>query len=258
MKGKSLAIFTAYLYTTIVFPSLWGYPTIERAEELFSSENISNQNIDFYRDKEYNEFLNLLWKERHAASEEERFRMKKFFLSTLTSIVVRVSTNAVDEGTTSYAVRKGRGDAFSSALRSFGDSFRTNVTDCFAIASYIDRVRPTPFVETVTNRLESIIFITKDAKKREEWQRRRKEKMERERPILELQRRVKFANDNVRDYRRALFDLCNACVLANRRLMDDEAFAAFTNRVVELSKPDETESKFYLFNHLDEVRRRSP
>ena len=175
--------------------------------------------------------------------------MKDFFLSTLTSIVVRISTNVVDDGASSRPFQSDRSYALCRAMRSFDEAFETNVTDCLAVAAYIDRVHPVFFPETETNRFESVFYITWDEKEREAWLQKRRARQERINAVLALQRRV-------RSFRRDLFDLCNSCVCANRELMDDDEFAAFTNRVVELSKPDENERKFHLFNHLDEVKRK--
>ena len=253
MNRCMLAVCMAAVGTAVVFPCRAGYPTIERAQKLFSQENLANQELDFCRDAEYNDFLNSLWTDRLEVSETDQFRMKTFFLTTLTSIVVRVSTNAVDDGTATYALED-RGFAFFNALCSFGSSFTTNVTDCLTVAAYIDRVHPVFFPETETNRFESVFYITWDEKEREAWLQKRRARQERRNAVLALQRRVRSANDSVRSFRRDLFGLCNSCVRANRELMDDTEFAAFTNRVVELSKPSEGEKR-RLFNHLDEVKR---
>ena len=227
------------------------YPTLDRARELFAPEVIAATNVDMYWGAPHNDFLNALSSQRSRSTEDERVRMKDFFVNTLTSIVVQVSTNALTEETAAYS----RGFVFNRALQSFGELFTTNVTDCLAIAAYIDRVRTVPFSESLIRRRSSVFFYSPDPKEREAWLEKRRAHLAREKPIRELQMRVSVANGNVRDYRRALFDLCNACVLANRKVMDDDEFAAFTNRVVELSKPDEREKR-RLFNHLDEVKRK--
>ena len=233
---------------------LGNYPTLERAQEIFSPENISSPEVMINEGDAY-ELVNDLWKYRAGSSMEERLRMKDFFLTALTSVVVRVSTNVVDDGTVTYALSRDRGIALPSALESFQDEFSTNVTDCLAVAAYIDRVHPVPFSESLIWRRESRLFYSPNPEKMEAWERQRMEKVAREKPIRELQQRVYRANRIVLDYRRDLFDLCNACVLANRKVMDDTEFAAFTNRVVELSKPDEREKR-RLFDHLGEVKRK--
>ena len=255
MNIRKSAIGTIALYAATVI-SCWGaVPTIERARELFSPENIADPNLDFYWGSEYNDFHNLLWTSGRTLPQDERIQMKDFFLTTLTSIVVRVSTNTVDDGTVHYRFGQDRVVAFSRALMSFGDAFETNVTDCLAIASYIDRVHLVPFSESLIWRRGGPIVIYNDPKKREAWEHKRQEQVAKEKPIRELQLRVFTDNGYVRDYRDALFDLCNSCVLANRRVMGDDDFAAFTNRVVELSKPSDAEKR-RLFAHLDEVKRK--
>ena len=239
----------------LVYCGMAAYPTLEQARELFSQENLNNPNIDMYRDPAYSVFQSNLFCCRDAETEMEKIRMKDFLLTTLTSIVVRVSTNAVDDGTATYPLCRDRGYAFASALDSIGDLFLTNVTDCLSIAAYIDRVHTVPFSESLVRKRSFVSFYSPDPKEREAWLEKRRAFLAREKPIRELQMRVSEDNDNVRNYRRALFMICNSCVLANRKVMDDEAFAAFTNRVVELSKPDESEKR-RLFGHLDEVKRR--
>ena len=227
------------------------YPTLEQARELFSPRCIAATDIDMYWGAPYNDFLNALSSQRNSATEGERILMKDFFVNAMTSIVVQVSTNALTEETAAYS----RGFAFSRALQSFGDLFATNVTDCLAVAAYIDRVHTVPFSESLIRKRSSVFFYSTDPKEREAWLEKRRAFLAREKPIRELQMRVSEDNDNVRDYRRTLFDLCNACVLANRKIMDDAEFVAFTNRVVELSKPDEREKR-RLFDHLGEVKRK--
>ena len=231
------------------------YPTLEQAQSLFSATSLDNPDIDMYRDSEYRNFLNNLFSQRGQATEQETIRMKNFLLATMTSIVVRVSTNVVDDGTATYPLSRDRGAVFGSAFRSFGNLFATNVTDCLTVADYIGQVRGVPFSESLIRRRSSVFFYSLDPKKREEWLEKQRAHQAHEKPIRELQMRVSVANGNVRDYRRSLFQICNACVLANRRVMGDDDFAAFTNRVVELSKPDDDE-KWRLFDHLDEVKRK--
>ena len=227
------------------------YPTLDEAEHLFSQENSPSDGIDADRGISVEHFLNDLVAYRNGATELERMRMKDFLLTTLTSATVRVSTNVVDDGTSKYLLERDRGMVFYRALASFQLGFVTNVTDCLSVASYVGRVRTVAFPENLIHHMESVFYVTLDAEKQNEWKRKRRERISER----ELQRRVRRANDAVLAYRSRLFDLCNACVLANRKIMDDAEFAAFTNHVVELSKPNESEER-RLFDRLDKVKRR--
>ena len=227
------------------------YPTLDLAKSLFSSNCLTDSSLNFKRSVAYRDFLLSMEGVRDESKSIDKIAMKDFLLTAMTSIVVRVSTNAVDDGASSVPYRRDRHMAFTRAFWSFGDAFTTNVADCLSIASYLGRVRTASYPDNLVHVMSSVVYITKDAEKRREWE-LKQQAWNRKR---EQQCRVWRANADVRDYRDALFDLCNSCVLANRRVMGDDDFAAFTNRVVELSKPDDDE-KWRLFDHLDEVKRK--
>ena len=220
------------------------YPTVEEVRNLFDCDRSAKV--------EYEDFLDALYANRSETPLAQRLQMKDWLLMTLTSTVVRVSTNVVDDGTVTFTRGGARGLAFRRALQSFGPDFTTNVTDCLSVAEYLGRVRTVEVPADLRNRMMSVLYVTRDPQKREEWYRKSIELRENRKKVRE---RIRLANDSILDYRRALFDLCNSCVIANRKIMDDAEFAAFTNRVVELSKPDEREKR-RLFDHLDGVRRK--
>ena len=227
------------------------YPTLDSAKFLFSSNYLADSSLYFRGNTIYGDFLLDLEREDDKAKLVDKIAMKDFLLTTMTSIVVRVSTNVVDDGASSIPYRYDRYLAFTRAFRSFDDMFKTNVTDCLSIAAYLGRIRTASYPNDLVHIISSVVYITKDAEKRREWE-LKQQAWNRKR---DLQCRVWRANADVRDYRNALFGICNSCVLANRRVMGDDDFAAFTNRVVELSKPSDAEKR-RLFAHLDEVKRK--
>lgn len=232
---------------TAVSSARGDYPTLERARELFAPEVLADTNVNLRAD-EYVEFVNDLVRSHRTATATLQNRMMNYLLTSLTSVVARVSTNTVDDGVHVFQLL---GDlTFHRAFRTF-DGFATNATACIALSDYIGRLQGVSFPSDLARMRRSATFVTDDAQRRAAWQERERRWRNKQR----LQSRVYLANNEIREFRSLLFSTCNTVVLGCREVMDDAEFAAFTNRVVELSKPDESERRC-LFDRLDEVKRK--
>lgn len=151
------------------------YPTIEEAGSLFTCGNPARADPNLSNRTEYEGFLSALRTNRCEATLPQQLQMKDFLLTALTSIVMRVSTNAVDDGMATLAQGRNRGDFLLQALQPFGLDFTTNATDCLAVAEYIGRVRTEETPGSLHNRMMSVLYVTKDPQKREEWCRKSRE-----------------------------------------------------------------------------------
>ena len=231
----------------VVFSARGAYPTLERTRELFAPEVIANTNVNLMAD-EYVEFVNDLVRSHRTTATLRQGQVMNYLLTSLTSVVARVSTNTVDDG---VHICQMLGDlTFHRAFQTF-DGFRTNSTACLALAEYIGRLQGVPFPSDLAQMRRSVSFVTTNAQRRAAWQERERKWREKQR----LQSRVFSANEEIREFRGMLFLTCNMFVLDCREVMDDAEFAAFTNRVVELSKPDEHEKR-RLFDRLEAVKRK--
>ena len=110
------------------------YPTMDRAMELFDANSVLATNVSM-RSEVYRQFSEDL--RCQTASENVR-NMETFLINAVTSIVVTVSTNVVDDGTSAFVLCN-RGYWYFDAAKTFQD-FPTNPVNCMAVATYLGGV----------------------------------------------------------------------------------------------------------------------
>ena len=215
------------------------YPSAERAHLLLSPRHVSSTNLDFTA-CQYDRFYEDL---RCDAPEDVAFEMEEFLLSSITSLVVNVSTNVVDDGTSQWLLRN-RALAIARMSRGFS-CFRTNSIGCLTVARYIGNVREVDFPMDRIGNFDNAMFFSTEPKAGEEWRRKRS----RIRGKYELQRRINDTNRAVRMYRESLIGVCGMSIEGCRATMSSEQFTSFTNRVVMLSRATKKEREM-LFGGL--------
>lgn len=114
------------------------YPSLEEARTLFSAEAMNS--ADVHMDGAYNDFHSKMLR---PASAEERRAVESVLIGAITSIVVHVSTNAVDDSV-GVEIAPDRGWYFYLLRDSLAD-FKTNATACIALAGYIGSIRRADF-----------------------------------------------------------------------------------------------------------------
>lgn len=216
------------------------YPSIARAEELFTPMILNSTNYHIRESMEFKEFANSL---NCATNIQTEIEMETFLVSVITSVVVNVSTNEVDKDSNSWLYGD-RGSAFKRLSTTFRN-FPTNAVNCLAIAEYLGRVKTVDFPDNIANtRYHHALITTNDAERAEHqakmaaWWKERNH-----------QHYVARANHAVIDYRDRLFRVCNITVRGMRPRMSDEEFATFTNNLVTVSCANETEQR-HLFEGL--------
>ena len=222
---------------------------LRTAMDLFSPDSVASTNVSFLRKEgRHMEFSREYLK--NGLTRAEYSRLESFLLNSLTSIVVHVSTNVVNDGIEGW-VLEDRGRYFKWLMEDFHD-FRTNNVACLAVASYIGRVKTVDFPTYLANRRYStfdMLFSTNTAEVAEH-NRRVAERNRALRKVRDLQSRVYQTNRAVREYRRNLCEICGIAVDGCSSVMAPEEFAAFTNRIVEVSgaSQEEQEAMFDLLN----------
>ena len=216
------------------------YPTMDRAMELFDLQSVSTTNVSM-DSVAYTQFAKDLCCQ--TTSENARI-METFLLSAVTSIVVTVSTNAVNDGTSAYILYD-RGEWFADAAKTFQD-ISTNPVNCMAVATYLGGVHG---VEFPTNLLFhgtcSITYYSPNPEKMAAFIAREQAW----RASRTLQSRVRVTNKAVDQYRKDLLSVCNVGVRGCRGIMDDAQFCTFTNQLATASNANEAERRI-LFDSI--------
>ena len=226
--------------------------TFDTTEALFSPEVMASTNVHFRRGGPHEIFLKDYHKKKSDMTDREK--IETFLLNSLTSIVVRVSTNDVNDGVEGW-VLEDRGWYYRSLALSFKD-FKTNDVNCIALASYIGRVQTVDFPTYWANSMYStfdMLFSTNTAEVAEH-NRRVAERNRALRKVRDLQSRVYQTNRAVREYRLNLCKICGIAVDGCSSVMAPEEFAAFTNRIVEVSGASQ-EEQAAMFDLLNRHRR---
>ena len=233
------------------------YPTIEEAQALFSSAQMNATNV-WLTSQSYSDFRNRLCE---PASYEDICAVENFVVCAMTSIVMRVSTNEIDESV-GVSIAHDRGWYFRTVSDSF-PGLATNSIVCLILADYLGRVAQTDFPTTLAKMRGPLIgrkmFISTNSAEMAQWQEQegaaRTERETRLHEILtlrNLQLRVAEANRSVGDYRREVFAICARSVAGCRGMMNEEEFSVFTNQVVTVSRANADEQRI-LFQYIDSV-----
>ena len=246
---KTSTLFSIAL-TAMLLPATGrcAYPSLAEAQALFSREMMNsreNTPTNTPTNSLYDDFILRL---REPAAPDCVLAVETAILQGITSIVVNVSTNAVDDGTPAWLLSY-RGEMFGRIVPRL-QNFPTNAANCVSLASYAGTVMKADFPDDlVWKRFNIHLFCLStnevdQAKFRErlQW---REELMARR----SLQVRVHQANEAVGEYRRRLLEVCSIGVLGCRVFMDDDRFAAFTNQVVAASRANGQEQAI-LFRRL--------
>ena len=216
------------------------YPTMDRAMELFGTNRISTMGVSFEAEA-YSEFARDL---RCQTTPESARVMETFLLNSVTSIVVTVSTNNVNDGTRAWLLYD-RGCWFSEAARNFYD-LPTNSANCIAVATYLGGVHKVEFpTNLLRNSSCSLVFFSPDPAQMEAYN----EKCRVWRSAYDLQFRVRDSNEAVDEYRRDLLSICNVGVRGCRGIMDDAQFCTFTNQLATASNASAAERRI-LFDSI--------
>lgn len=224
------------------------YPSLAEAQALFSCEMMNsreNMPTNTPTNSLYDDFILRLGE---PAAPDLILAVETVILQGITSIVVNVSTNAVDDGTPAW-LPSYRGAILHRTAPNL-KNFPTNAANCVSLASYAGTVMKANFPDDLLRKRFHIYFgclSTNEvdlAEYRENLQ-RRNELLARQR----LQARIHNTNEAVGDYRRRLLEVCSICVSGCRGIMDDAQFAVFTNQVVTVSRANEQEREI-LFRGL--------
>lgn len=218
------------------------YPTVEEAQSLFTAELMNSTNV--IMTGVYDDFRCRLVQ---PVSTDGRRAVESIVLDAVTSIVVHVSTNIIDE---SVGVRiiENRGIYFDMLGYSMFD-FQTNAAECVRLAEYIGSVREADFSSSLAKSRGFAVRMFLSTNETEMVELRlREEELQRERKKMQdvkrhLQIRVLEANTAVRRYRRGLLSLCGKSVAGCRRIMSDEEFTVFTNELVTVSHATKDEQR---------------
>ncbi len=221
-------------------PGYCAYPTMNRAVELFDANTVLATNVSM-RSEAYSKFAEDL---RCPTTSENARNMETFLINAITSIVVSVSTNAVDDGTSAFILCN-RGYWFSDTARNFHD-LPTNPANCMAVATYLGGVCEVGFP---TNRLRFgggiVRWISPDPTEMEAFYAHRATLL----AERDLQYRVRESNEAVDEYRKDLLSVCNVGVRGCRGIMDDAQFCTFTNQLATSSNASEAERQI-LFDSI--------
>jgi len=216
------------------------YPTMDRAMELFGTNRISTMGVSLEAEA-YSEFARDL---RCQTTPESARVMETFLLNSVTSIVVTVSTNSVNDGTSVWLLGD-RGAWFSSTARNFHD-LPTNPANCIVVALYLGNVHKVEFPTNLLFRgFCTMQFMSTDPTKMEAYIARRKAW----RSEHDLQARVRNSNKAVDGFRRDLLSICNVGVRGCRGIMDDAQFCTFTNQLATASNASAAERRI-LFDSI--------
>lgn len=250
-KTTTLAVIAALALPSIGFCA---YPSLEEASSLFSSNQLNSTNV-WLTSQSYSDFRSRLCE---PASNEESCAVENHVICAITSIVMHVSTNTIDESC-GISIANDRGSYFRVMSGSFRN-FSTNSIECLALASYLGHVVQVDFPSNLTMMRGPLVgrkmFISTNSAEMAQWRMQeeaaRLERESRLREILlrrDLQLRVAEANRAIEGYRRDVFAICARSVAGCMGVMDADDFAAFTNQVVTVSGANEQERKV-LFKYI--------
>ena len=232
MKGILLVYSVAVAFTCCPLSGFCAYPSMDRTLELFNANTILATNVSM-RSETYSQFKEDL---RCQTSPENARNVETFLLNAVTSIIVTVSTNAVDDGTSAFLLYN-RGYWYSDAANNFLD-LTTNSTNCLAVATYLGNVHRIDFpTNLLYNGFTSVMYFSLDPAKMADWQAR----ADMRRATRDLQYRVRATNKAVDQYRKDLLSVCNVGVRGCRAIMDDTQYCAFTNQLATASHASEEE-----------------
>lgn len=222
----------------MAFPSN-AYPTMDQAQTFFPVTTLLTSNQDL-EDEDHLRFISSMSSKADPFAEQE---MENYILTAITSAVVTVSTNAVDVGITPWQF-----ETCGVALENIGNLLRhfpTNSLACEGLARYIGTLCPIEFPRDLIPVHEGVhvAWIGSDDNLPRQQSAGSREEQKR------IQLRVYEANNGLMEYRVSLFCFCNHAVVGCRKVMRDEEFANFTNRLVNLSGANTREKK-YLFRYL--------
>ena len=206
---KTSTLFSIAL-TAMLLPATGrcAYPSLAEAQALFSREMMNsreNTPTNTPTNSLYDDFILRL---REPAAPDCVLAVETAILQGITSIVVNVSTNAVDDGTPAWLLSY-RGEMLGRIVPRL-QNFPTNAANCVSLAAYAGTVMKVGFPDDlVWKRFNIHLFCLStnevdQAKFRErlQW---REELMARR----SLQVRVHQANEAVGEYRRRLLEVCS-------------------------------------------------
>ena len=236
------------------------YPSIETAHALFSPSNLNSTN-SLYHSEAYRSFMADMCSSPFPSAEAAN-EMESFIISAITSTVITVSTNAVDDGTP-LKVIEDRGSAFWGMSLAFSN-FPTNAELCLTLARFIGTLKPADFPTPLAKRWgrpTRRIILTADKSALTE-ERLRRETFEREYDAKrERQVRICAANKAVARFRNDLFRICRRAVKGCRKTMPLDKYTLFTNELIRVSRASQLETDMLLDswrNVIHETEKASP
>ena len=134
--------------TVVLILSITGYssyPSPEEACRLFSASRMNATNL-WFATPEYNSFKLRL---AEPSSFEHRLAVEDCIIGAITSVVINISTNAVDDGTNMAQIRD-RGNGFKEIAYGFADS-AANPSACIALAEYIGHISQVAYPTNLLN-----------------------------------------------------------------------------------------------------------
>ena len=230
------------------------YPSMEAARTLFSPGNLNSTN-SLYHSEAYRSFMADMCSSPLPPAEVSK-EVESFIISAITSTVITVSTNAVDDGTP-LTVIKDRGSAFWGLSLAFSN-FPTNAELCLTLARFIGTLKPADFPTPLARRwggpVKRMILATNEADLAEE--RTRRETFEEEyNAKRKRQMRIYAANKALSQFRNDLFRICRRAVKGCRRTMPRDKYTLFTNELVRVSGASRQEADMLLDNWRNALRK---
>lgn len=229
------------------------YPSMDEARDLFSPSNLNSTN-SFYHSDAYRSFISDICSSPLPPAEVSK-EMETFIVCAITSTVVTVSTNAVDDGTPIW-VMEDRGSAFWGLSLAFSN-FPTNAELCLTLAHYLGTLAPadfpTAFARTWGRPKRMILSANETISAEERAQREAFEMVYNAR--REHQVRVNAANRALLRFREVLFRICRRAVKGCRRTMPQDKYAAFTNELVRVSGASQKEADMVLDSWRNAIHR---
>ena len=236
-KTRTLAIQTVI---AALMPAVGycAYPTMDEAQALFSSELMNSTNVCM--SGAYDDFRGRLCQ---SASPDVQHAVESVVIGGITSIVVHVSTNLVDESV-GVGIIEDRGSYFRALGYSLHD-FRTNAVECVDIAKYIGIVTGVDFPSDLARSrgFGMRMLLSTNETELAQWRQQEEPLREARREKRNLQTRVWLANEAVRRYRSCLFSLCGHSVAGCSKIMSDVEFSTFTNELVSVSNASSEEQR---------------
>ena len=211
-------------------------PLLElEAKELFMPEKMNDSSV--LMTGEYIDFKN-----RMNACEDGELRssVETFVVNAITSIVVSVSTNHV-ENHIGMDILRSRTEYFKKL------HFKSISTlSCVALANYLKDVQPLECSSNLVSarlnmhryRFEVVTNSAGEVKQVLKKINDRKIDIEKRRQVHNY-----YANKDIVEFRKLIFSICGQSISESRKKMNDEVFSDFTNKVVRLSNASLDEQK---------------